>query len=113
MKTRRRSARREVVTKMWARGDSVDEIVSAVGVSRRTVYRYVQNALPPPIKKKKPEISIDSKLALNVGEVAALIGLSEGHVRRLLKRGDLPYRRFGTRIVVGRKSLEDFLNGSR
>jgi excisionase family DNA binding protein len=56
------------------------------------------------------DITIDSKLAFSRPEVAAVTGLSVRTIDNLIKRGVLPHRKIGKRVLVGRAALEGFLN---
>jgi excisionase family DNA binding protein len=49
------------------------------------------------------------KLAYNVQEVAALLGLHRNTVRRLIRQGDIPAMRLGHRVLVPRAKLEALL----
>lgn len=50
------------------------------------------------------------KKTLSVGEVAEMLGASERAVRQRIARGQLPYRRWGRRLVIFQAELEAFLN---
>ena len=47
-----------------------------------------------------------------VTEVAALVGISRTTAYECVRRGEIPSRRFGRRIVVLRRDLDDLLSGS-
>ena len=44
----------------------------------------------------------------SVAEVAHDLGVSEKHIRRLMKSGDLPFYRFGHAIRVNRQDKEKY-----
>ena len=45
----------------------------------------------------------------SVAEVAHDLGVSEKHIRRLMKNGELPFYRFGHAIRVNRQDKEKYL----
>ena len=45
-------------------------------------------------------------------EVAELIGVSEKHVRNLVKEGQLKSLRIGSRVLIRAKDLSDFLDAA-
>ena len=51
----------------------------------------------------------DSTLTVTVPEAAALVGISKWAYYDGIKRGDLPGRRVGRRLVVPRNLLDRFL----
>lgn len=52
------------------------------------------------------------RATLDVDEVAALLGCSAAHVRRLAARGQFPQPlRLGTRVVWSRQVVLGFVNG--
>lgn len=51
------------------------------------------------------------RMGLSPQDVADETGLSLTLVYRLLAAGEIPHRRFGRRIVVGREALSAYLNG--
>lgn len=53
--------------------------------------------------------TIASRL-LDVRGAAELLGRSEGAVRKLIARREIPYRRQGTRIILFEHELRDWLN---
>ncbi|RIH90871.1 DNA binding domain, excisionase family [Calidithermus terrae] len=53
------------------------------------------------------------KLAYNVQEVAALLGIHRNTVRKLIQRGDIPAMRLGHRILVPRAKLEALLDAKQ
>jgi len=50
---------------------------------------------------------------LTVKQVAEISQVSERHVRRLIKKGQLPYIRFGRNIRIASKDLERFIAANR
>lgn len=57
-------------------------------------------------------ISVDKekKIALNVSEVAELLGVSRPVVYQLMRRKDFPVFKIGSRTVVPRLALEEWAN---
>jgi excisionase family DNA binding protein len=55
----------------------------------------------------KPE-----KLAYNVGEAAAAMGVSKSAVYHAIERGQLPSRRVLGRVVILREHVQQVLNGA-
>lgn len=62
-------------------------------------------------RNPKPEAALHAPLAYNRKEAAALMGLGERTVWTLVNRGDLKSIKVGSRVLVPRKAMEDFLNG--
>ncbi|MGI8683869.1 MAG: helix-turn-helix domain-containing protein [Acidimicrobiales bacterium] len=52
----------------------------------------------------------DRRLTLSIDEVAAILGISRGLVYGLVARGELPSIRFGRRILVPRKAVDELVN---
>lgn len=48
---------------------------------------------------------------LKVVETAEFLGITEKAVRRRIERGELPYRRWGRRLLISAVELEAFLAG--
>jgi excisionase family DNA binding protein len=48
-------------------------------------------------------------LLLNVAQTSALLGISQGTVKNLLRRGELVRRKIGARTLIPRSSVESFL----
>ena len=46
------------------------------------------------------------RLTYTVAEAAALLGISESHARRLIRKGEFPVIQLGGRYVVPRVALE-------
>jgi excisionase family DNA binding protein len=54
---------------------------------------------------------VNERGAFSPAEAAAWLGISKTQVYRLIKAGELRARRCGTRILVSRKALEEYLDG--
>ena len=52
----------------------------------------------------------DRRLTLSIDDVAAILGISRGLVYGLVARGELPSIRFGRRIVVPKRAVDDLVN---
>lgn len=52
----------------------------------------------------------DRRLTLSVDDVAAILGISRGLVYGLVARGELPGIRFGRRILVPKRAVDDLAN---
>ena len=52
----------------------------------------------------------DRRLTLSIDEVAEILGISRGLVYGLVARGELPGIRFGRRIPVPNRAVEDLVN---
>jgi len=50
------------------------------------------------------------RTVLTVEDVAILLGRTPKAVRRMVERGQLPYRKLGRRVLFLRAELEEFLN---
>jgi excisionase family DNA binding protein len=50
------------------------------------------------------------KLAWSVAEISEATGLSPGFLRNEVRRGELPTRRFGRRVLVLDRDLQAYLN---
>ena len=59
-----------------------------------------------------PTVSADNepRAVLSVAEAAQLLGVSEWLVLQQVRRGDLPHKRCGRRIVLSRERLMAWLN---
>jgi excisionase family DNA binding protein len=62
-------------------------------------------------RNPKPEVALPAPLAYNRKEAAALMGLGERTLWTLVNRGDLRSIKVGSRVLIPRKAMEDFLNG--
>jgi excisionase family DNA binding protein len=51
----------------------------------------------------------DAPLLLSIFQVAALLGVCPKTVRNLIAAGELPRRRIGSRLLVPRASVENFV----
>lgn len=49
-----------------------------------------------------------ARVALSVDEAAARLGVSEWTVRQAIKRGDIPSRRIGHRVLVPVEAIDNF-----
>jgi excisionase family DNA binding protein len=49
------------------------------------------------------------RMTLSIDEAATVLGISRAHAYGLVRRGELPRLRLGRRVVIPRKSLEEFL----
>lgn len=49
-----------------------------------------------------------ARVALSVDEAAARLGVSEWSVRQAIKRGDIPSRRIGHRVLVPTEAIDNF-----
>jgi excisionase family DNA binding protein len=47
---------------------------------------------------------------LNTNEAALFLGRTPKAIRRMVDRGQIPFRRWGKRIVFVREELEEFVN---
>jgi excisionase family DNA binding protein len=50
------------------------------------------------------------RVALSVDEAAARLGISEWSVRQAIKRGEIPARRVGNRVLVPVDAIDNFFN---
>jgi excisionase family DNA binding protein len=65
--------------------------------------------LPTPVGRR--DSVAHNRLTVSVPEAAELLGVSERHLRRLIREGeiDLPVHHIGRRQVISRAALEQFL----
>lgn len=49
------------------------------------------------------------KIMLDVKGLAKMIGISESHVRKLVKKGELPHNRLGTKILFNIEKINQYL----
>lgn len=54
-------------------------------------------------------IIISSKNALNVGEAALMLGISESRLRHLISEKSIPYYKQGNRTYLKKSELEDWM----
>lgn len=52
----------------------------------------------------------DRRLTLSIDEVAEILGISRGLVYGLVARGELPSIRFGRRILVPTRAVDELVN---
>lgn len=52
----------------------------------------------------------DRRLTLSIDEVAEILAISRGLVYGLVARGELPSIRFGRRILVPRRAVDELVN---
>jgi excisionase family DNA binding protein len=50
-------------------------------------------------------------IAISLQQTADLLGLHRSTVRGILRRGDLPHRRLGRRVLIPRKAVEEYAYG--
>ncbi len=62
-----------------------------------------------PRKNSTSLSALDERRTLTVAEVAALVGISRSTAYECVRRGEIPSRRFGRRVVVLRHELEQLL----
>jgi len=53
--------------------------------------------------------SSTDKIAWSIAEISEVTGLSIGYLRNEVRRGNLPVKKFGRRILVLHKDLETYL----
>lgn len=53
--------------------------------------------------------ALDERRTFTVAEVAGLVGISRSTAYECVRRGEIPSRRFGRRVVVLRHELEQLL----
>ena len=46
---------------------------------------------------------------LGIAEVAQLLGVSVGHVRKMMRAGKIPYRKLGARYLFSRRQILEWL----
>ena len=57
----------------------------------------------------RPEAPAAGCLTYSIDDVAALLGISRSTAYECVRRGELPARRFGRRVVVMRRELKELL----
>ena len=57
-----------------------------------------------------PQQTIE-RLAYSPTEVALALGCTRQHVHNMISRGDLPVSRFGRRLLISAKTLDEIVNG--
>jgi excisionase family DNA binding protein len=55
--------------------------------------------------------AIVDKRFFDVGETAQILGITQSAVRKRIARGELPYRRWGKRVLIPATDLEVFIEG--
>jgi excisionase family DNA binding protein len=50
-------------------------------------------------------------LTVSVRECAAMLGIAPTHCYKQLEAGEIPARRLGTRWIISRRRIEDFIDG--
>ena len=58
-----------------------------------------------------PEPVEDARLVLSVSEAADLLGISQWLLLQQIRRGTIPHRRCGRRILLSRETLLTWLDG--
>ena len=51
------------------------------------------------------------RLAFSPEDAARVLGLGRTTIYRMVRAGDLPARRCGTRVLISRRALEEYLDG--
>jgi len=54
-------------------------------------------------------MNVNEKMALNVSETAAVLGVSRPVVYQLMKRSDFPAFKVGKRTLIARSGLEEWV----
>ena len=62
-----------------------------------------------PRRKPLPRLAFDERRTFTVTEVAEIVGISRSTAYECVRRGEIPSRRFGRRVVVLRHELEQLL----
>lgn len=70
------------------------------------------SAVTIPRPPTRPTPTTDERRTYTVPEVAQLVGISRSTAYECVRRGEIPSRRFGRRIVVLRHELERLLGES-
>jgi excisionase family DNA binding protein len=60
---------------------------------------------------RHPESSDLQRLAYSVDEAAAILGVARETIYELIRRGELRSRKAGSRRIIGRHHLIEFLDG--
>lgn len=55
-------------------------------------------------------LSLPQKIAYSPHEIATLLGVSLRTVERMLKRGEIQYKKIGRRVVIPVNAIEAWLN---
>jgi excisionase family DNA binding protein len=85
-------------------------------MNRTSIIRAAPRTILPPRRARsgrgpstRPEVVADRRRTYTVPEVAALLGISRSTAYECVRRGEIPSRRFGRRIVVLHHELEGLL----
>ena len=62
-----------------------------------------------PRRKPSRRLALDDRRTFTVAEVAEIVGISRSTAYECVRRGEIPSRRFGRRVVVLRHELEQLL----
>ncbi len=62
-----------------------------------------------PRRRSHHRLAVDERRTYTVIEVADIVGISRSTAYECVRRGEIPSRRFGRRIVVLRHELEQLL----
>jgi excisionase family DNA binding protein len=65
------------------------------------------------MRRVRPVVHDSPKIGHSIREVSRMLGVSEGHIVNLVKRGQLPVRRLGRRVIVLVQDLNSYLGGAR
>jgi excisionase family DNA binding protein len=68
------------------------------------------NAKPRGVPRRSAAAPIHERLTLTIAEVAKLLGLSVNSVYVAANSGQLPARRVGSRWLISRAALEQWMN---
>jgi excisionase family DNA binding protein len=60
--------------------------------------------------EKLGEATVDRRF-FGVGETAQILGITQRAVRKRIARGELPFRRWGKRVLIPARELEVFMEG--
>jgi excisionase family DNA binding protein len=86
-------------------------------MNRTSIIRAAPRTILPPrgvhsdprVPATRPERVANRRRTYTVPEVAALLGISRSTAYECVRRGEIPARRFGRRIVVLQHDLEGLL----
>lgn len=53
---------------------------------------------------------LGAKLFLNKAETAELLGVSSKTIYRMIKRGELKAKKFGRRVIIARKDIDEMFS---
>lgn len=63
------------------------------------------------MEKSETELSASESLTVTIPEAAQLLGLSISKTYEAARMGQLPTIRVGTRVLVSRRRLQEFVDG--